>query len=170
MIPRSLELSLEDQNIFMLPKDIAGLKLENYTFKKMKNGNEYLLFNSKSPFYNEPGGIYAFILIDKDGKESKFTSQYSVFSNLERAEGLMKGHKILKFADYVLEAKANEFKADDIYIVSIPNEMLQMHFRKSNICYSFIIEGASIRPDQIKANLINKINYLAMNKNTKQGS
>ena len=69
MIPKSCELTEEDKKTILLPEDIEGIKLEDYTFKKYKNGKEYALLKSKSLFSNDLVTGYSFVLIDNEGKE-----------------------------------------------------------------------------------------------------
>ena len=155
------DLSHSDKSSVFTFEDVTGFKMDQYIVKPLKNGKEYFYTKSNTEI-NGISFMYSVVLMDELGKEIKLLANMNLQPDEERAAELFnsssKTAKALNKKS-IKDTDASAYNANELLIVH-SKDYFSLFMRKDNLYYNLEIDGVSINQEQIKDNLLKKVDFI----------
>lgn len=158
---RQAEFTDQDKGFVFTFDDIKDLNIDNFIIKTLKNRKDYS-YTKNNTENNGFSCMYFVILKDEQDNEFKLTSSVNLQPDSKRAIQLFNSNtKIIKnlYGSSIKDVKASEYDVDELLIVE-SEDYFSINLSKDKLFYFIEIDGLSIKEDQVKENLLMKINKI----------
>jgi len=158
-----VNLSEIDKNYVIQPTEIQMFNSKEYEVLPMKNGKEYFFTKSKNSY--GASSLYSITLLSKSGKEVTLKASIAYQEKEKDAEELYDSFArtySIAFKEDILSINPKEYNAEKLFL-AISKESYCLVLKRSKVCYSLTIDGASIDEEPVKDIVLKKVDYLLKN-------
>jgi hypothetical protein len=152
----------EDKEYVFTFEDLKEFNIDDFVVQPMKNGKDYFYTKTST---NNFRCMYGITLADEQSNRVKLTTSINIQPSNEKAIQLFESSgKTLKaiYKTDIVDTNPKDYNVNQLLIIN-SEDFFSIVLVKDNLFYQVDIDGEQIREEQVRDNLLEKIDFIVNN-------